>query len=103
MLRFVVFAILLYLLFQLIEHWLSMPKSESPPPPSSSGPKPADNPHEILGVSTQASAKDIKEAYRKKCRENHPDQVAHLSREIQQAAKDQMQKVNWAYQKLSRQ
>ena len=61
---------------------------------------PPKDPFDILGITKQASKEEIKAAFYKKCKENHPDQVAHLSKEIQQKAHDQTQDNLWAYEQL---
>lgn len=54
-----------------------------------------ENPYDILGVSRDASMDEVKSAYRKKARENHPD----LNPNDPDAA-DRMNKVNEAYDRI---
>lgn len=54
-----------------------------------------ENPYDILGVSRDASLDEVKSAYRKKARENHPD----LNPDDPTAA-DRMNKVNEAYDRI---
>lgn len=54
------------------------------------------NPYEILGVSQGASMDEIKRAYRRKAKENHPDLHPDDPR-----ANERMQQVNEAYDMLS--
>lgn len=54
-----------------------------------------ENPYDILGVSRGASLDEVKSAYRKKARENHPD----LNPDDPSAA-ERMNKVNEAYDRI---
>ena len=57
--------------------------------------------YQILGISRNASAAEIKKAYRKKSLENHPDKFSDKSQEEQKAAAERMQEINQAYSILS--
>lgn len=54
--------------------------------------------YDILGVSRNASASEIKKAYRKLAREHHPDVVA---KEDKKQAEKRFKEINEAYQVLS--
>ena len=56
------------------------------------------SPWEILGVSEKAGIEEIKEAYRKRCAEYHPDKVAHLGIELQKVANEEFKKIQSAYE-----
>ena len=56
------------------------------------------SPWEILGVSEAAGTDEIKEAYRKRCTEYHPDKVAHLGIELQKVANEEFKKIQSAYE-----
>lgn len=56
------------------------------------------SPWETLGVSEDAGADEIKEAYRKRCAEYHPDKVAHLGIELQKVADEEFKKIQSAYE-----
>lgn len=55
-----------------------------------------ENPYDVLGVPRDASADEVKRAYRKKARENHPDLNPN-----DPAAADRMNKVNEAYDRIT--
>lgn len=55
-----------------------------------------ENPYDILGVSRDASMDEVKKAYRKKARENHPD----LNPD-DPAAEERMNKINEAYDRIT--
>lgn len=55
-----------------------------------------ENPYDILGVSRDASMDEVKKAYRKKARENHPDLNPGDA-----AAEERMNKINEAYDRIT--
>lgn len=55
----------------------------------------AKDPYEVLGIDSSASADEVKKAYRKKARENHPD----LNPDDPKAA-ERMNEVNEAYDRI---
>lgn len=55
-----------------------------------------ENPYDILGIPRTASMDEVKKAYRKKARENHPD----LNPD-DPAAEERMNKVNEAYDRIT--
>ena len=59
-----------------------------------------DDPYEILGISANASPKQIKRAYREKIHLYHPDKVSHLGDEFKSLANEKFIKVQNAYNKI---
>ena len=68
------------------------------------GPAAAD-PYAILGVPHDISDKDLKSAYRKLIRENHPDKVMSegLPQEFVDVANEKLKAINVAYDKIAKQ
>src|SRR5262249_41268580 len=62
------------------------------------------DPYELLGVSAEASPEDLREAYRQRCREYHPDrlQALGLPKEFIELATPRMAAINAAYQSIDR-
>ena len=61
---------------------------------------PTQNPHQILGLSPEASDEDIRTAYRALCQIFHPDRFESASTEVLAEAMRRMQEVNWTYSQL---
>lgn len=57
-------------------------------------------PHDILGISKKATAKEIKKAYHEKARKYHPDRYPNDPRGAALAI-EEMKCVNWAYELLT--
>jgi hypothetical protein len=57
--------------------------------------------YEILGVSSDATLEQIKEAYTYKVNILHPDRLAAMSERIRSLAEKDLKKVNMAYEVLS--
>jgi uncharacterized membrane protein YkvA (DUF1232 family) len=58
----------------------------------------ADDPYSVLGVDRDASAEDIKRAYRRLAGQYHPDKVAHLGDEFRELAERRFKEIQQAYQ-----
>lgn len=61
-----------------------------------------ETPEEVLGVSTTSTDDEVRSAYRKKCKEYHPDLVASLGPKIRQVAEEELKRVNEAYSAIKR-
>ncbi|RAP31628.1 hypothetical protein DID78_00575 [Candidatus Marinamargulisbacteria bacterium SCGC AG-343-D04] len=57
--------------------------------------------YEILGVSSESSAEDIKKAYRALCKKFHPDRVQHLGEEFKIFADEKIKEINRAYENIT--
>lgn len=57
--------------------------------------------YEVLGVKPNASLEDIRAAYRRIARMNHPDKVNGLAPEFRQLAEQRMKTITAAYKTLS--
>lgn len=62
----------------------------------------SDDPFEILDLPQSASIEDIRHAYHEKIRQYHPDLVAKMGPEIQEVARKQTQRLNFAYETLKK-
>jgi DnaJ-domain-containing protein 1 len=60
------------------------------------------SPREILGVSANASAAEIKTAYRNRVKECHPDRFPNLDEQSRQLAEEWTKSLNAAYAELLR-
>lgn len=58
------------------------------------------DPYEVLGVDRNASAGDIKHAYRELANKYHPDRVSHLGDEFKDLAHKRFKEIQAAYQAL---
>jgi len=57
-----------------------------------------DDAFRVLGIGPDASTEEIKRAYKERIAMNHPDKVSHLSRELQERAKELTLRLNRAYE-----
>jgi len=53
--------------------------------------------HEVLRVEPQASAADIRDAYKRMLSQYHPDKVASLGTELRELASRKSQEITQAY------
>lgn len=73
---------------------------------SSGGSRPGSNKlgvsasYKILEIDSKATDSEVKKAYRKMAKKYHPDKVASLGPDFQNAAKEKFQKVQQAYEEI---
>ena len=72
------------------------------PPPGGEAPSGRPDPYTVLGVDRNASAAEIRQAYRRLAAQYHPDKVAHLGPEFQELAERRFKEIQEAYQTLTR-
>jgi predicted lipid-binding transport protein (Tim44 family) len=75
--------------------------SSNDPPRDRPGPVPPREPHEVLGVSRDASSDEIRAAYRRLAARYHPDKVVHLGEEFRELAEKRFKEIQQAYQELT--
>ena len=60
------------------------------------------NPYKILGIAENATAKEIKKAYKNKMRIFHPGKYRDKPEEFQKIAEEKAQEISEAYQMLTK-
>ena len=58
--------------------------------------------YKVLEIEVNASDEEGKKAYRRLARKYHPDKVAHLGEEVQEAAKRKFQGLNESYERIKK-
>lgn len=58
------------------------------------------DPHDILGVSKDASKEEVQKAYRQLANKYHPDKVSHLGEEFGALAEKRFKEIQQAYQTI---
>lgn len=80
---------------------LQRPHADASPPSSPSARRePHHGPYAVLGVGRNATLEEIKQAYRQRIAEYHPDKVASLGIELRRLADEMTRKINSAYEEL---
>ncbi len=64
--------------------------------------KETDSAYDILGIPKNATEAEIKKAYRGMAVKHHPDKVANMGEDIQNAAKRKFQTINDAYNRIKK-
>jgi uncharacterized membrane protein YkvA (DUF1232 family) len=59
------------------------------------------DPYRVLGIGRNASAEEIKHAYREMANRYHPDKLEHLGNEFKVLAEVRFKEIQKAYQELS--
>jgi hypothetical protein len=83
-------------------HQLGAYSARSTPPPVAPRPPPGPDPYATLGVARDALDEEVKAAFKKAIKLNHPDKVAHLSPELQKFAEQQVLRIKAAWEEISR-
>ena len=70
---------------------------QSQPPP---GTPPGKDPYAVLGLSRDASEREIKTAYRRLISQHHPDKLGDVPDELRRRAGERAREINIAYEKI---
>lgn len=70
---------------------------QSPPPGST---RPGKDPYAVLGLSREASEREIKTAYRRLISQHHPDKLGDVPEELRRRAEERAREINIAYEKI---
>lgn len=103
--RLFTFIIVLSIIWRLIKVFLKSHRaaSSSTGNSSSTGQQAAvENPYKVLEVSERATNSEIKEAYRKKLQEYHPDKVNHMGPELKSLAGKKTSEIIEAFNSIKR-
>ncbi len=79
-----------------LRHQRQPPQPLPPPPPAGS----SASAFATLGVPRNATFEEIRQAYRLRISEYHPDKVASLGQELRRVAEEMTRKINQAYEEL---
>jgi len=60
----------------------------------------AKDPYAILGLTSEASEREIKRAYRKLISQHHPDKLGDVPEELKRRAEERAREINTAYEKI---
>jgi DnaJ like chaperone protein len=60
----------------------------------------AKDPYAILGLTSDASEREIKRAYRKLISQHHPDKLGDVPEELKRRAEERAREINTAYEKI---
>lgn len=105
MLRLVLLLVLAYIIVRGVKRLLAEPSGPARGEGRTRTYRAADGerpPHEVLGVAASATQEEIRAAYQRLMRENHPDRVADMSPEIRELAETRSKEINRAYDRLRR-
>ena len=82
------------------EHYQPPPRSAPPPPqpPPIRTNLTIDTALSILGPTRQTTLEHVKQAYRARIRDYHPDRVSHLGTELRELAEHKAKEINAAYE-----
>jgi DnaJ like chaperone protein len=70
-------------------------QSQQPP-----GAPPGKDPYAVLGLSREASDREVKTAYRRLIGQHHPDKLGDVPEELKRRAEDRAREINIAYEKI---
>ncbi len=100
--RLFILIIVLSILWRLIKIFLKSNRSNYGRKSSSTAQASTENPYKILEVSENATNLEIKEAYRRKLKEYHPDKVNHMGAELGLLAEKKTAEIIDAFERIKR-